>query len=92
MPVEASKCKNYSKIAGKTMRPDAQYLVEISHPSKEFDAIKFVEECISHEIEQLRHASVSSSLNGYVTQNGYPIPKELLANSSYVIRRMFLTG
>jgi AAA domain len=68
------------------MRPDTQYLIDISHPSKEFDALKFVEDCICHEIEQLRHASITSSLHGYVTQNGYPIPKRLLKESSYINR------
>jgi GTPase SAR1 family protein len=68
------------------MRADAKYLVSISHRSKEFDAVRFVDECINHELEQLRHASIFSSLHEHVLRNGYPVPKEQISLTSYVNR------
>lgn len=68
------------------MRPDAEYLLDISHRSKEFDAVRFVNECINHELEQLRHASIFSWLHEYVTRNGYPVPIDRLSLSAYINR------
>ncbi|MFD2235763.1 ATP-binding protein [Phaeospirillum tilakii] len=69
------------------MRENAQYLVDISQPSKEFDAIQFIQQCLLSDIDQLRYASIYSRFHAHVKRHGYPIPAEDMAQSFYTKRK-----